>query len=74
MHYRTLGNSDLDISEIVLGSWLTYGVGVDRDRAKACVDRAFDESRRLGLEAQKPLTDLVDQDNFPRHTGNITSA
>lgn len=43
MHYRTLGNSDLDISEIVLGSWLTYGVGVDRDRAKACVDRAFDE-------------------------------
>jgi aryl-alcohol dehydrogenase-like predicted oxidoreductase len=43
MHYRTLGNSDLDISEIVLGSWLTYGVGVDRDRALACVDRAFDE-------------------------------
>ena len=42
MHYRKLGNSDLDVSEIILGSWLTYGVGVDRDRAKACVDRAFD--------------------------------
>lgn len=42
MHYRKLGNSDLDVPEIILGSWLTYGVGVDRDRAKACVDRAFD--------------------------------
>ncbi len=42
MKFRKLGDSDLDISEIVLGSWLTYGVGVDRDRARACVDRAFD--------------------------------
>src|SRR5262249_48179212 len=24
------------------GSWLTYGVGVDRDNAAACVDRAFE--------------------------------
>ena len=25
-----------------LGSWLTYGVGVEADKARACVDRAFD--------------------------------
>ncbi len=42
MRYRQLGSSDLEVSEISLGSWLTFGVGIDRDRAKACVDRAFD--------------------------------
>jgi 1-deoxyxylulose-5-phosphate synthase len=42
MKYRKLGTSDLSVSEISLGSWLTYGVGVDRDRALRCVDRAFE--------------------------------
>src|ERR1700742_222322 len=42
MKYRKLGASDLEVSEISLGSWLTYGVGVERDKAKACVDRAFE--------------------------------
>src|ERR1700690_1306411 len=42
MHYRKLGSSDLEVSEISLGSWLTYGVGVEKAKALACVDRAFD--------------------------------
>lgn len=42
MKYRKLGASDLTVSEISLGSWLTYGVGVDIDAARACVDKAFD--------------------------------
>ncbi|MDB5480289.1 MAG: voltage-gated potassium channel, partial [Caulobacteraceae bacterium] len=42
MKYRKLGSSDLMVSEISLGSWLTYGVGVERDAAAACVDKAFD--------------------------------
>src|SRR5450432_1094849 len=42
MKFRKLGASDLTVSEISLGSWLTYGVGVERDRATACVNRAFD--------------------------------
>lgn len=42
MKYRKLGSSDLTVSEISLGSWLTYGVGVDTANAIACVDRAFD--------------------------------
>jgi aryl-alcohol dehydrogenase-like predicted oxidoreductase len=42
MKYRKLGASDLNVSEISLGSWLTFGVGVERDRARLCVDKAFD--------------------------------
>ena len=42
MKYRKLGNSDLEVSEISLGSWLTYGVGVDASAARACLDEAFD--------------------------------
>ncbi len=42
MLYRQLGASDLKVSEISLGSWLTYGVGVEKDSAIACVNRAFD--------------------------------
>ena len=42
MQYRQLGSSDLHVSEISLGSWLTYGVGVDDSNARACVDRAFE--------------------------------
>ena len=42
MKYRKLGASDLSVSEISLGSWLTYGVGVEKDKAVACVNRAFE--------------------------------
>jgi 1-deoxyxylulose-5-phosphate synthase len=42
MLYRRLGSSDLTVSEICLGSWLTYGGAVDRERAEACVAKAFE--------------------------------
>jgi aryl-alcohol dehydrogenase-like predicted oxidoreductase len=43
MQFRVLGSSDLSVSEISLGSWLTYSGGVEREAAAACVDAAFDE-------------------------------
>lgn len=43
MKTRKLGDSDLHVSEISLGSWLTYGVGVEADKARACLDEAFNQ-------------------------------
>jgi aryl-alcohol dehydrogenase-like predicted oxidoreductase len=42
VRYRKLGDSDIDVSEISLGSWLTYGAGLERDRTEACTRAAFD--------------------------------
>jgi 1-deoxyxylulose-5-phosphate synthase len=42
MEYRRLGSSDLDVSEISLGSWLTYSGGVSNKQAEACVAKAFE--------------------------------
>ena len=42
MKLRKLGSSDIEVSEISLGSWLTYSGGVEREQAKACVDAAFE--------------------------------
>jgi aryl-alcohol dehydrogenase-like predicted oxidoreductase len=42
MNYRRLGSSDLEISEISLGSWLTFSGGVAFDQTRACTDAAFE--------------------------------
>ncbi|HEY7891614.1 MAG TPA: aldo/keto reductase family protein [Solirubrobacteraceae bacterium] len=42
MKYRKLGSSGIDISEISLGSWLTYSGGVEREQAERCVRAAFE--------------------------------
>src|SRR5271168_2293313 len=42
MRFRRLGASDIEVSEVSLGSWLTYSGGVEREQATACVRAAFD--------------------------------
>lgn len=42
MRYRRLGDSQLEVSEVSLGSWLTYSGGVERERAEQCVNKAFE--------------------------------
>jgi len=42
MRYRKLGSSDLEVSEISLGSWLTYSGGVESEQTRACTDAAFE--------------------------------
>jgi aryl-alcohol dehydrogenase-like predicted oxidoreductase len=46
MRRRRLGSSELIVSEIALGSWMTYGGSVERERAEACVAKAFE----LGID------------------------
>src|SRR5829696_5610892 len=42
MRYRKLGTSKIEVSEIALGSWLTYGAGIEREHTEACTRAAFD--------------------------------
>lgn len=81
MEYRRLGKSGLKISEISLGSWLTYGTKVEMDQARACIIKAYE----LGInhfdcavaygsrphEAEELLGAILKE--FPRHTYTVTS-
>ncbi len=42
MKYRRLGRSGLKVSEISLGSWLTYGISVKDDTAIKTIQRAYE--------------------------------
>ena len=42
MRYRHLGDSGLQVSEICLGTWTTFGGSLDEDAAAALVDSAFE--------------------------------
>jgi voltage-dependent potassium channel beta subunit len=42
MKYRRLGKSGLKVSEISLGSWLTYGNSTEKDTATKIIDTAYD--------------------------------
>jgi aryl-alcohol dehydrogenase-like predicted oxidoreductase len=42
MEYRRLGDAGPELSAIGLGSWLTYGGGVGRERTEACTRAAFE--------------------------------
>src|SRR5580692_4729719 len=47
MNYRKLGASELVVSEIAFGSWLTFSSGASRKNAIACVHRALDRGITL---------------------------
>lgn len=42
MQYRRLGNSDLHLSAVSLGSWLTFGTNVDDSAARRSIRAALD--------------------------------
>ncbi len=41
MRYRRLGRAGWNVSVISLGSWLTFGDGVDEAASRACIHRAY---------------------------------
>ncbi|MCT2536647.1 aldo/keto reductase family protein [Aquibacillus koreensis] len=42
MRYRRLGRSGLKVSEVSLGSWLTYGASTEKDSAIKTIETAYD--------------------------------
>ncbi|KRE69509.1 aldo/keto reductase family protein [Paenibacillus sp. Soil750] len=42
MQYRRLGNSGLKVSELSLGSWLTYGGAIDAKQSESIIDKAYE--------------------------------
>jgi aryl-alcohol dehydrogenase-like predicted oxidoreductase len=72
VNYRKLGRTGLRVSEISLGSWLTYGNATEADAAEKTIDRAYE----LGInffdtanayargEAERVVGKILD--NIPR--------
>lgn len=42
MHYRHLGKYGVRVSEVALGSWLTYGGATENETATRCIEKAYD--------------------------------
>jgi len=41
MQYRKLGKWGVKVSEVSLGSWLTFGHATDEETAAQCIYRAY---------------------------------
>lgn len=74
MEYRQLGKHGLRVSEICLGSWLTYGGATEASVARQCIERAYDLGINFfdtanvyaGGEAEKIVGNVLKQ--YPRHS------
>lgn len=42
MQYRRVGSSGLKVSELSLGSWLTYGGAIDEKQSELIIDKAYE--------------------------------
>jgi voltage-dependent potassium channel beta subunit len=74
VEYRQLGKYGIRVSEVCLGSWLTYGAVAEESVAHQCIERAYD----LGInffdtanvyangEAEKVVGKVLSQ--YPRHS------
>lgn len=74
MQYRRLGASGLKISEIGLGSWLTYGNSMEEKQSEAVVDKSyelginfFDTANMYGRGAAERIMGKA-LSKYPRHS------
>ena len=81
MKYRKVGKSGLKVSEISLGSWLTYGGSVEDEMAKKCMTTAienginFIDSAEIYARggAEKVIADFLSDETFNRRDLVISS-
>lgn len=81
MEYRRLGQSGLKLSEIGLGSWLTYGTATEAEIARSCIHQAhelginhFDCANKYGAEPHAAEAFLGEAlQAFPRSSYVLTT-
>jgi len=81
LRYRKVGKSGLKISEISLGSWLTYGGTVDNEVAKKCMATALDNGVNFidsaeiyaGGKAEEVIAQFLRDENVSRRNLVISS-
>ena len=81
MKYRKVGRSGLKISELSLGSWLTYGGSVEDNIAKQCMTTALEHGINFidcaeiyaGGEAERVLGEFLSQESVDRKNLVISS-
>ncbi|MFW9794137.1 MAG: aldo/keto reductase family protein [Candidatus Thorarchaeota archaeon] len=81
MRYRKVGKSGLKVSEISLGSWLTYGGTVENEMAKRCMAQALDlgvnfiDSAEIyaGGKAEEVIAQFLQDENVSRRNLVISS-
>jgi voltage-dependent potassium channel beta subunit len=81
LHYRRVGKSGLKISEISLGSWLTYGGTVENKVAKDCMNTAVEQGINYidcaeiyaGGKAEEVIGEWLDEETVNRRDLVISS-
>ena len=81
MKYRKVGKSGLKVSELAIGSWLTYGGSVENETAIKCLETAvenginFIDSAEIYAKggAEKVIADFLANETFDRKDLVISS-
>ena len=81
MKYRKVGKSGLKVSEISLGSWLTYGGTVETEVAKQCMTTALDNGINFidsaeiyaGGRAEEVIAEFLSEETVSRRNLVISS-
>lgn len=81
MKYRNVGKTGLKISEISLGSWLTYGGSEDKESSRKCITKAIDLGVNFidiadvysGGKAEKIIGKIIKEENYNRKDLVISS-
>ena len=66
MKYRRLGRSGLKVSEVILGSWLTFGSSVGVQQTRSCVEKALE----LGIQTID-TADIYEKGEAERALGDV---
>jgi voltage-dependent potassium channel beta subunit len=81
MRYRRLGNSGLQLSELSLGSWLTFGKQITDDTAEALMKLAYDNGVNFfdnaeiyaRGESERVMGRILKKMEWPRDTWTVSS-